>query len=91
MRRDMCADVKMEEGYMRLSVDFNNDESREKISNAIAKIEKQLNLFPSVIKRTIEPNCGNYSIEFNDIAVPRDGGEFFEVLMKELEIDHCSI
>jgi len=38
MERDMCADVKMEEGYMRMSIEYNNDASKESIQDAIAKI-----------------------------------------------------
>ena len=91
MKRDMCADVKMEEGYMRLSIDFSNDESREKISNAITKIEKSMKLFPSVIRRNIDPHCGNFSVEFGEPGGSTEAGVFFEELMKELGIDHCSI
>ena len=29
MSRDMCADVKMEEGYMRMSVEYNNEDSKK--------------------------------------------------------------
>lgn len=91
MRRNMCADVKMEEGYMRMSVDFNNSKSCEQISNAITKIENNMRLFPSVIRRNIDIDCGNFSIEFNEPGISRDAGEFFEAVMRELGIDHCSI
>lgn len=87
----MCADVKMEEGYMRMSVDFNNSESCQKILNAISKVEKNMQLFPSVIRRNIDIDCGNFSVEFGDTGVSREAGEFFEAVMKELGIDHCSI
>jgi hypothetical protein len=54
MKRDMCADVKMEEGYMRMSLEFNNDISRDKISDTISAVEKEMKLFPSVIRRNID-------------------------------------
>ena len=48
MARDMCVDMKMEEGYMRMSIEFNNNNSKQKINEAIAKIEKQMDVYPSV-------------------------------------------
>ena len=91
MSRDMCADVKMEEGYMRMSVEFNNDKSRDIIQNAISKIEKNMKIFPSVIRRNIDEHAGNFSVEFGDDGVPRDAGEFCEAVMKELNITNCGI
>ncbi len=91
MSRDMCADVKMEEGYMRMSIEYNNDISKVKIQQAIAKIEKDLQLFPSVIRRAINDTAGNFSIEFGTEGIPRDAGNFCEAVMKELGINNCSI
>jgi len=91
MSRDMCADVKMEEGYMRMSIEYNNDISKVKIQQAIAKIEKDLQLFPSVIRRAINDTAGNFSIEFGTEGIPRDAGDFCEAVMKELGINNCSI
>ena len=91
MRRDMCADVKMEEGYMRMSIEFNNDTSRTKIEETIGKIEKQMKLFPSVIRRNIDEHCGNFSVEFESDGCHREAGEFCEAVMHALGIDHCSI
>jgi hypothetical protein len=91
MRRDMCADVKMEEGYMRMSIEFNNDESREKISNAITEVEKEMGLFPSVIRRNIDPHAGNFSVEFEADGCHREAGDFCEAVMHKLGINSCSI
>ena len=91
MLRDMCADMKMEEGYMRMSVEYNNDESRFKIQKAIAKIEKEMNIFPSVIRRSITGDAGNFSIEFSGDGLPREDGNFCEAVMKELGINNCGI
>ena len=91
MSRNMCADVKMEEGYMRMSVEFNNDESRDRIHNAITCVEKEMKIFPSVIRRNIDEHAGNFSIEFGDDGIPRDAGEFCEKVMKELGITNCGI
>lgn len=91
MSRDMCADVKMEEGYMRMSVEYNNEESKKKIQEAIGKIEKEMQVFPSVIRRAIDATAGNFSVEFGTEGIPRDAGDFCEALMKELGISKCSI
>ena len=91
MSRDMCADVKMEEGYMRMSVDFNNDNSRDKINAAISKVEKKTGLYPSIIRRNIDNNAGNFSIEFGEDGIARDAGDFCEAIMKELGITNCGI
>ncbi|HIP12219.1 MAG TPA: hypothetical protein EYG73_05805 [Arcobacter sp.] len=91
MSRDMCADVKMEEGYMRMSVEFNNDKSRDTIQEAISKVEKSMKVYPSVIRRNIDEQAGNFSIEFGDDGIPRDAGDFCEAVMKELNITNCGI
>ena len=91
MRRDMCADVKMEEGYMRMSIEFNNDESRNKISDIISEVEKEMKMFPSVIRRNIDEHAGNFSVEFASDGCHREAGEFCETVMHRLGIDHCSI
>ena len=91
MSRDMCADVKMEEGYMRMSVEFNNDSSRNKIQDAISQIEKEMKLYPSVIRRNIDDHAGNFSIEFGEDGMARDAGVFCEKVMKLLKITNCGI
>jgi len=64
MERDMCADVKMEEGYMRMSIEYNNEISKKRIQVAIGEIEKEMQVFPSVIRRAINEHAGNFSVEF---------------------------
>ena len=91
MSRDMCADLKMEEGYMRMSIDFNNDISRDTIQEAISKIEKSMKVYPSVIRRNIDEQAGNFSVEFGDDGTNRDAGDFCEAVMKELNITNCGI
>ena len=91
MLRDMCADMKMEEGYMRMSIEYNNDESKKKIQAAIGVIEKKMQIFPSVIRRAISDTAGNFSIEFETEGIGRESGEFCEALMHELGISKCSI
>ena len=89
--RDMCADVKMEEGYMRMSIEYNNDASKLKIQDAIAKTEKDMGLYPSVIRRAISEEAGNFSIEFGTEGIPRDAGDFCEAVMNELGLSSCGV
>ena len=91
MTRNMCADVKMEEGYMRMSIEYNNDDSKNKILDAIEMTEKKMQCFPSVIRRAISDEAGNVSVEFGFDSCQRTSGEFCETVMKELGIDKCSI
>lgn len=91
MSRDMCADVKMEEGYMRMSIEYNNDTSKENIQNGIAKIEKEFDIDLDVVIRSISQTAGNFSIEFGFDSCQRTAGNFCEALMKELGIGKCSI
>lgn len=89
MARNLCANVMMEEGYMRMSVEFDNNTDREKIENTINIAEDKYKLYPSVIRRNISETAGNYSLEFQVEGTPREAGEFFQFIMSELGIDHC--
>ncbi|MEA3384272.1 MAG: hypothetical protein U9Q20_06355 [Campylobacterota bacterium] len=91
MSRDMCADVKMEEGYMRMSVEYNNETSKKRIQEAIGKVEKDMQLFPDVTRRAINDTAGNFSVEFGTEGIQRDAGDFCQNLMDELGIANCSI
>ena len=91
MARDMCADVRMEEGYMRMSIEYNNEDSMHKIQKAISDVEKEMQLFPSVIRRAIDEHAGNISVEFDVEWVQREAGEFCEAVLKKVGIDHCQI
>jgi hypothetical protein len=91
MSRDMCADVKMEEGYMRMSVEYNNADSQQKIQDAISKVENDMDIKPDVVRRAISEEAGNFSVEFGFDSCQRTSGEFCEAVMKELGISKCSI
>jgi len=91
MSRDMCADVKMEEGYMRMSIEYNNHDSENKILDAITLVQQKMDLNPDITKRVISDSSGNVSVEFGTEGIPRDAGDFCEAVLHELGIDHCSI
>ena len=88
---EIIANVRMEERYAGLSLTFNNtSELRIEIEEAIDKIKKQTGMSPLVFdnsKDKTEVSQALY-IEFSD-DVQRDSGAFFELLLKELEIDKC--
>lgn len=91
MSRDMCADVKMEEGYMRMSIEYNNDDTKNNIQTAISKVEQKMGIYPDVVRRAISDTAGNFSVEFGFDSCQRTSGEFCEAVMHELGINKCSI
>ncbi len=91
IERDLCADVKMEEGYMRMSIEYSCDTTRAKIQASIAKIEKDTGTYPSVIRRAINEHAGNFSVEFETEGIERDAGNFCEAVIKDLGIKNCGI
>jgi hypothetical protein len=91
MVRDMCADVRMEEGFMRTIIEYGSNESKLKIQKAIATIEDTQNVFPVVIRKAISNTAGNISIEFEIGGCDREAGIFTEALLKELNIKTCDI
>ncbi len=92
MSRDMCADVKMEEGYMRMSIEYNNEGSKTKIQEVIGSVEKEMKIFPSGIRRAIDETSGNFSVEFEvDDDCSRENGDFCEAVLKKLGISACAV
>ena len=89
MSRDMVADVKMEEGYMRMSIEYNNDVSKKKIQDVIGQVEKDMQVFPSVIRRAIDADAGNFSVEFDTEGMGRDAVEFCEAVLHKLNLKTC--
>ena len=91
MHRDRCATIRMEEKYIRLVIEYENDKTRDEIDNAIREVEKELKLYPSVIRRAFSEHSGNFSIEFEveSEIEHRDAGEFCEKVMKKLGIKEC--
>ena len=91
MSGDMIADVKMEESYMRMSIEYSNDESKKRIQDTIAKIEKDMQVYPSVIRRAINDTEGNFSVEFGTEGIQRDAGNFCEAVLHELNLKSCGV
>jgi len=83
--------VNMEEEYMRLQIDYTDNEDRTIICSTIDKVERDLDAHPEVIHKRNGDNGGSYFIEFSKeiYSHSRIPGEFIEKLLKELNIDHC--
>jgi len=94
MINNRSASVKMEEGYMRVTIQYSEPNDRSIICDTIGEIEKALDLYPEVVHRRKDEVCGSFSVEFggNDDYVcnsSRDCGAFVEQLLKKLEITAC--
>ena len=91
MLHDKCASIKMEEGYMRLTIEYTGLESRTLICDQIGKVEKEMDVYPEVIHRRTTENSGTFSIEFSgeEYICQRTSGEFTEAVLKKLDITEC--
>jgi len=88
---EIKANVRMEERYAGLSLTFDSKpELRTEIETAIKKIKKQTGMIPECFDNSRDKTESSQSIyvEFSD-DVQRDSGAFFELVLKELNIDKC--
>jgi hypothetical protein len=88
---EIVANVKMEECYAGLSLVYvNNPGVRDKIETAVKKVKAKTGLKPDCFDNSREHTEAKQSvyIEFSD-EVQRESGEFFEMLLRELNIDKC--
>ena len=92
MVNNRSASVKMEEGYMRVTIQYSEPNDRSIICDTIGDIEKELDLFPEVVHRRKDEHCGSFSVEFggsDEYICTRTCGDFVEALLKKLEITAC--
>jgi hypothetical protein len=91
MLHNMCASVKMEEGYMRISIEYTDPATRSTICDAIGDIERELDMYPEVIHKRQKNNNGVFCIEFsgNNYVCERSAGDFIEAILKKLNIKQC--
>jgi hypothetical protein len=88
---EIVANVKMEECYSGLSLTFDGNEVlRKEIGDAISKVSRETKMTPTVFDNSQNPQDAKpaFYIEFSD-EVQRESGDFFELVLKELRIDHC--
>jgi hypothetical protein len=81
----------MEEGYMRMAVEYTDPSSRSIIYDEISHVEDEMDLHPEVIHRRISETSGTISVEFSgeEYICQRTSGEFIEAILKKLNIKHC--
>jgi len=91
MLHNMEASVLMEEGYMRIHIEYTNPKSRSLICDAIGEIELEMDVHPEVIHRRLGKEGGTFSVEFSGdtYICSRTSGEFIEALLKRLNITKC--
>ena len=91
MLHNMEASVLMEEGYMRIHIEYTNPESRSLICDTIGEVEMEMDVHPEVIHRRLGKEGGTFSVEFSGdtYICSRTSGEFIETLLKKLHITKC--
>ena len=88
--REIQAYFRREERYEGLQLVFKeHPEHKQKVLKAIDETIKETGDTPMVFENS-EISGTPYAvyIEFND-DYDKDGGDFFEILLKKLGIDHC--
>ncbi|RRS31181.1 MAG: hypothetical protein P794_04405 [Epsilonproteobacteria bacterium (ex Lamellibrachia satsuma)] len=89
--QEIKAHVRMEERYEGLSLMFgDNKRLKGEILQAVDDVKKETGQTPFVFDKISNdrPDIQCIYIEFHD-DVHREGGEFFEKVLKKLKIDHC--
>lgn len=91
MLNNKCATVKMEEGYMRVTIEYTQPDCRSVICDSIGEVEKEMEVYPEVIHRRVGEDSGTFCVEFSgdDYICSRTSGEFIEKLLSRLEIAKC--
>ena len=80
----------MEERYARLVLEYHNNEQRNLICDTVGMVIEEQGIAPSVIVTPGKELGGEYAVEFHD-DYDKQGGIFFDELMKKLDIVHCEI
>ena len=92
MLNNRSASVKMEEGYMRATIQYSDPSDRAVICDTIGAVERELDLFPEVVHRRKDGTRGSFSVEFggsDEYVCSRTCGEFIEKLLYKLDITAC--
>ncbi len=91
MLQDKCATVKMEEGYMRMTIEYTKQSSRSVICDKIGEVEQEMDLYPEVLHRRLSDTTGAFNVEFSgeEYVCQRTSGEFIESILKKLDRKEC--
>jgi len=89
--KGLKAYVRMEERYEGLNILFETDNDlKQDILNVIEEVKKETGLTPFIFEKISNDrkDIQGIYIEFHD-DVHRTGGDFFEKILKKLNVDHC--
>jgi len=91
MLDDTTAIVRMEEGYMRLTLEYMNPVFEREICKNISETERKLDIYPEVLHRRDNQKKRFTSIEFSgdEYTCNRTCGEFIENVVHGLGIREC--
>jgi len=91
MEYERTAIVRMEEGYMRLTLEYMDTTFKTDICKYIGELEKKYDIYPEVIHRRDNQKKCFSSVEFSgdDYMCTRSCGDFFESVIKGLGIKEC--
>ncbi len=88
----MRAYHEMEERYAMLEIKYFNEEQSKEINSVVTKAIKHFEVSPDIMIEHDDDNNdeGVFILEFHD-DYDKESGAFFESIIKELNIDKCSI
>ncbi|SFV63559.1 hypothetical protein MNB_SV-12-401 [hydrothermal vent metagenome] len=91
MADNATAIVRMEEGYMRLTLEYNDPTFKTKICKYVGEAEKSLEVYPEVLHRRDSAKKCFTSIEFSgdEYICSRSCGDFIETVVSGLGIKQC--
>ncbi len=85
------ANVRMEEAYMRLIIEYHNPVEKAEICRNVTLLEQKFDIYPEVIHRRENKKECFSTVEFSggDYICSRTCGDFIEELLKNLNIREC--
>ncbi len=89
--KDVKAYVRMEERYEGLNLIFGDcPELKTEVLSVVAQVKEETGLTPFIYDKVSNdrPDLQAIYVEFHD-DVHRTGGDFFEKVLKRLNITHC--
>jgi len=91
MENNTIAVLRMEEGYMRLTLEYTHPKFKTEICKHIAELENSLNIYPEVLHRQDSDKKCFTSVEFSgdEYTCSRTCGEFIENIINGLKIKEC--
>ncbi len=85
---DIKAYHEEEERYSRLVLEYFSTKERKQICDKIAEAIEKFDMVPYTIVTPKDSKSGEYCLEFHD-DYDRKSGDFFEYILKSLNIKEC--